>query len=110
MNGNHFFPISVAKLVDWVNDLDTGIGHQNINIPKFLYQFIHASIYRVFIGHIHCNGNRFAACGFDCIHGCLRRIWVDICNTYRSACFGVGFCDIAADATCRASDECDFTG
>ena len=108
MNGEHFFPVGEAELLNRMNDLDAGIADQDVDVAKCLDACLHGCVDLHLIGNIHRYADRLATCIFDLCGGLFGCLLVqigdhDLCTFTRELQR-----DFLADAAGGAGDECNL--
>ncbi len=103
------FPIRVRVVLDRVDDLDPGIGDQDVDRTEFGRHLVHPGIDRILVGDVHYQSDRTATrLGDLCRHG-VGAVQVQVGDRDRRARVGKGQCNFLADAAGRACDDSDLT-
>ena len=108
MDRHQFFPVGVAEILDRIDDLDAGIGNEDVDAAEILHGFLDAGFDGLFVRHIHDDGGRFHAALADLFGGGVRRVLVDVGDGDMRAVVGVHLRDALADAAGRAGHERDL--
>ena len=108
VNGEKLFPVGVGELLNRVNDLDSGIGHENVDPAEGLDTLLDAGIDLIFLGHIHGDADsRLGVAELFCRF--CRAIRVQISNDDAPAGLDVTLGNAVTDAARGTSDEGNFT-
>jgi hypothetical protein len=101
---HQLLPVDVGKVLDRIDDLDAGIGHEDVDAAEFSDRVVDAGLDRRFVGHVHDDGGRPDAARLDLVGCGLRGSLVDVGDRDVRAIVGQHLGDALADATRGASD------
>ncbi len=105
----HLLPVGEGVVLDRVDDLDAGVGDQDIDAAKRLGHRLGGAVDRVLVGHIHRHGDGAPAGGFDIGGGLLRSLEIQVGDGDRRALLGQQVSNGLADAAGGAGHDGGFS-
>ena len=108
MDRQHLLPLGEAELLDRLDDLDAGIGNEDIDLAELPDDLGDTAIDFRLVGDIHGHADRLAAGVGDFLCRGLRAGQVEIGNRDRRAILRIDLGDALANAAGGAGDQGDL--
>src|SRR5262245_20025094 len=88
MDSDHLLPVRERKLLEWMDDLDAGIGNENVYPAKGLDCLLDPGVDLVLLRDIHANSDGHLLVA-ELLCGCLGALDAQIGDRHAPACFNV---------------------
>ena len=80
MDGEHPLPVAEPELVDGSDDLDAGVGNEDVDSAEAARDFVHACVDLSLVSHVHRKRERLLAAGVELFRSGSRRVKIDVGN------------------------------
>ncbi len=108
MDSKQLFPICKLELVEWRDDLDAGVAHQDVDAAIGLDHLSHAGLDLLLLRHVHGNTHGSGTGVVERSSSSLSTFQVEIGDGDARALAHIGGCDLLADTARCASDDGDL--
>jgi hypothetical protein len=105
----HLLPVSKGIVLDWIDDLDAGVGHQDVDPPEGPRHAVGRAVHRIFTGDVHGHSDGLATRALDAGGHLLRGVQIHVGDGHRNTLAGQQLGDALADSAGRSGHDRRFT-